>query len=136
MVALAAILRHLGPSRGDAILRELREANVDLSESIRKKLYSTELLVGLSDRHLADLLREFSDAEIALFLKGKEEALRRRVLEGISERRALSVSEEYAHLGAQRREEIDRVTAEVLERMRELEEDGSILVPREGDHYI
>ncbi|MFW5684829.1 MAG: FliG C-terminal domain-containing protein, partial [Spirochaetota bacterium] len=112
------------------------EANVDLSESIRKKLYTTDLLVELSDRHLADLLREFSDSEIALFLKGKDEALRARVLRAVSERRAQAISEEYAHLGAMRRDEVDRVTAEVLERMRELEEDGSILVPRKGDHYI
>ncbi|MFP4115402.1 MAG: flagellar motor switch protein FliG [Spirochaetota bacterium] len=133
---LAAILRHMSPSAEDTILADLREANVDLSESIRKKLYTTDLLVELSDRHLADLLREFSDSEIALFLKGKDEALRARVLRAVSERRAQAISEEYAHLGAMRRDEVDRVTAEVLERMRELEEDGSILVPRKGDHYI
>ncbi|MFW5777024.1 MAG: FliG C-terminal domain-containing protein [Spirochaetota bacterium] len=133
---LAAILHHLGPSRSESILGELRDANIDLSETVRRKLYSTELLFDLSDRHLADLLREFSDREISLFLKGKAEALRARVLRALSERRGQSVSDEYAHLGAQRREEVDRVTSEVLERLRELEEDGSILVPREGDRYI
>ncbi|MFW5741866.1 MAG: FliG C-terminal domain-containing protein [Spirochaetota bacterium] len=133
---LAAILHHLGPTRSDSILAELREANIELSETVRTKLYSTELLFELSDRHLADLLREFSDGEIALFLKGKAEALRARVLRALSRRRGESVSDEYAHLGAQRREEVDRVTNEILERLRELEEDGSILVPREGDRYI
>lgn len=133
---LAAILHHLGPARSDTILAELREANIDLSETVRRKLYSTELLFDLSDRHLADLLREFSDREIAVFLKGKAEPLRARVLRALSERRGASVSDEYAHLGAQRRDEVDRVTSEILERLRELEEDGAILVPREGDRYI
>jgi flagellar motor switch protein FliG len=133
---LAAILHHLGPTRGDSILAELREANIELSETVRTKLYSTELLFDLSDRHLADLLREFSDREIALFLKGKAEALRARVLRALSQRRGELVSDEYAHLGAQRREEVDRVTREILDRLRELEEEGSILVPREGDRYI
>ncbi len=133
---LAAIMRHMAPASGDALLAELRHANVDLGEAIEQKLFTTELLLELTDRHLADLLREFSDREIAVFLKGKDEQLRSRVLRSLSERRGATVSEEYAHLGAQRREEVDRVTAEVLERMRELEEEGTILVPREGDHYI
>jgi flagellar motor switch protein FliG len=133
---LAAILRHMSPASGRSLLSELREANVDLGESIRRKLYATDLIVELSDRHLADLLREFSDSEIALFLKGKDERLRARVLRAISERRAQTISEEYAHLGARTRDEVERITSEILERMRELEEDGTILVPREGDHYI
>ena len=133
---LAAILKHMTPGSGEVILHELREANVDLSDSIRQKLTTVELLLGLADRHLADLMRDFSDREIALFLKGKDEPLRARVLRAISERRAASVSDEFAHLGAQRREEVDQVTTEVLERLRELEEDGAILVPREGDRYI
>ncbi len=133
---LTAILRHMGPSAGDAIVEELRAANLDLGESIREKLYTTELLHDLTDRHLADLLREFSDREIALFLKGKDESLRARVLRALSERRGASVSEEYAHLGPQARDEVDRVTREILDRLRELEEAGSILVPREGDRYI
>jgi len=74
---------------------------VDLSESIREKLYTSEMLLTLSDRHLADLLREFSDHEIALFLKGKDQSLRERVLRVLSKRRGESISEEYAHLGAQ-----------------------------------
>ena len=133
---LAAILRHMSPTAGDSILGELRAANLDLGESVRQKLYTTELLLELSDRHLADLLREFSDREVALFLKGKDEGIRARVLRTLSERRGASVSEEYVHLGAQARGEVDRVTREVLERLRELEEDGTILVPREGDRYI
>ncbi|MFW5683925.1 MAG: flagellar motor switch protein FliG [Spirochaetota bacterium] len=133
---LAAILRHLAPSKGDEILGALRDADVDLSETIRERLYTSDMVASLSDRHLADLLREFSDREIALFLKGKDQTLRERVLRSLSQRRGEMVSDEYAHLGVQRREDVDRVTREVLARMRELEEEGSILVPREGDRYI
>jgi flagellar motor switch protein FliG len=126
----------MAPSAAGSVLDDLGSTHHDLSESIRQKLYTTDLMLELSDRHLSDLLREFSDGEIAIFLKGKDEQLRARVLRALSERRAASVSEEYAHLGPQRRDDVERLTAEVLERMRELEDDGSILVPREGDRYI
>jgi flagellar motor switch protein FliG len=136
VATVAAILRHLAPSNGDAILARLREADVDLSDSIREKLYTAEMVASLTDRHLADLMRDFSDQEIALFLKGKDLSLRERVLRSLSQRRAESVSDEYAHLGPQRRDDVERVTGEVLGRLRELEEEGAILVPREGDRYI
>lgn len=133
---LAAILRHMAPSSESEILRALDLVDPDLSRSVKERLYTTDLLILLHDRDLADLLREFGDAELALFLKGKTEELRARMLRALSERRRTSIAEEYVHLGAQKREDVDKITHEILERLRELEEDGTILVPREGDRYI
>jgi flagellar motor switch protein FliG len=133
---LAAILRHMNPSAGDALLEELSDADPDLSKSVKDQLYTVDLLEQLASRDLSALLREFSEREIAIFLKGKAESLRARVLREMSERRAADVSEEYAHLGSQRREDVDEITREVLDRVKELEEAGRILVPRDGDRYI
>ena len=133
---LAAILREMNPSDGESILRDLRSDDVDLEGSIRKRLYTVDLLEQLSARDLSDLMRDFDDREIALFLKGKSEALRAMVLRSLSDRRAELVSDEYAHLGPQPREQVDEATQAVLDRLRRLEEDGAILVPREGDRYI
>ncbi|MEE8441280.1 MAG: FliG C-terminal domain-containing protein [Spirochaetia bacterium] len=133
---LAAILRHMAPSAESEILSALDLVDPELSQSVKERLYTTDLLLLVRDRDLADLLRDFGDSEVALFLKGKTEELRARVLRAISERRRVSITEEYAHLGAQKREDVDKVTHELLERLRELEEDGTILVPREGDRYI
>jgi len=134
--ALAAIVRHMNPSSGDALLEELSIADPDLSKSVKDQLYTVDLLERLRSRDLSELLREFSEREIALFLKGKNESLRARVLREMSERRAADVSEEYAHLGPQHRADVEEITREVLNRVKELEETGRILVPREGDRYI
>jgi flagellar motor switch protein FliG len=133
---LAAILRHMNPSEGDSILRGLREESVDLEGAIRSRLYTVDLLRNLAPRHLADLVRDLENDTIALFLRGKDEALRALVLRALSDRRAELVSEEYAHMGPQPREKVDEATQAVLERLRSLEADGTILVPREGDRYI
>ncbi len=133
---LAAILRHMAPSAEGEILHALDVVDPELSRSVKERLYTTDLLFLIHDRDLADLLREFEDHQLALFLKGKTEELRARVLRAVSERRRAFITEEYAHLGAQKREDVDEITHELLERLRELEEDGTILVPREGDRYI
>ncbi|MCK4516009.1 MAG: hypothetical protein KAU31_12170 [Spirochaetaceae bacterium] len=133
---LAAILRHMAPSAEGEILHALDVVDPELSRSVKERLHTVDLLLLIHDRDLADFLREFGDSELALFLKGKTEELRARVLRAVSERRRVSITEEYAHLGAQKREAVDKITHELLERLRELEEDGTILVPREGDRYI
>lgn len=133
---LAAILRHMAPSEGSAILQALAMVDPEVSESIRERLYTTDLLLTMARKDLADLFREFTDSEIALFLKGKSEELRIIVLRAVSERRREIIAEEYAHLGAQKRADVDEITSIVMERMRSLEETGAILVPREGDRYI
>jgi flagellar motor switch protein FliG len=133
---LAGILRHMAPSAEGDILRALELVEPEVTREVRDHLFTTDLLLAISERDLADLMREFDDGEIALLLKGKPEALRSRVLRAVSDRRRMLISEEYAHLGAQKREDVDAITHEVLERLRELEEDGTILVPRDGDKYI
>ncbi len=133
---LAAILRHMAPSSEGEILHALERENPDVSHAVRERLFTSDLLLQVSDRDLADLMREFDDRELALFIKGKSEELRSRVLAAVSERRRIAISEEYAHLGPQKRSDVDAITHELLEHLRELEEEGSILVPREGDRYI
>ena len=133
---LAAILRHMAPSAEGEILRALEVVDPDLSRSVKERLYTTDLLLLLGDREIADLLRDFGDIELALFMKGKSDEIRARVLRAVSERRRTAIAEEYAHLGSQKRSDVDEITHELLERLRELEEDGTILVPRDGDRYI
>ena len=133
---LAAIIRHLPPAEADAIVSELDGVDPQMADAIRRELLTADVLEMLRPRDLADLLREFDEKEIALLLKGKREELRAAVLRAVSDRRAADISEEFAHLGPQTREDVDRVTFEVLQRLREREQDGSLLVPREGDRYI
>jgi flagellar motor switch protein FliG len=133
---LAAILRHMSPSAEGEILRALEVVDPELSRSVKERLYTTDLLLLLGDRDLADLLRDFGDIELALFMKGKTDEIRARLLRAVSERRRAAIAEEYAHLGTQKRSDVDEITHELLERLRELEEEGTILVPRDGDRYI
>ncbi len=133
---LAAILRHMNPHDGESILSDLRREDVDLESVVRSRLYTVDLLERLSNRDLADVLRDLDDQVITLFLKGKSEDLRATVLRALSDRRAEIVSDEFAHLGPQPRDKVDEATQLVLERVRTLEAEGAILVPREGERYI
>ena len=135
-MTLAAILRHLHPTDSDALIRELGGPDAGLARAVRERLYTIDHLALLPERSLADLLRDFSDEEIALFLKGKQEELRVLVLRCVSDRRRGSISELFAHSGPQKRERVEEATRAVLERLCELEESGAVLVPRPDDRYI
>jgi flagellar motor switch protein FliG len=133
---LAAIVRHLPLTEAETLIDDLMNVDPQMADDLRRELVTTEVLERLAPRDLADLLREFDEREIAMLLKGKREELRAAVLRAVSERRATDISEAFAHLGAQRREDVDRVTQEVLDRLQERDREGSLLVPREGDRYI
>jgi flagellar motor switch protein FliG len=133
---LAAILRGMEPESGDEILRALAVADTELADQIREQIITIDVLETITRNDLALLLREFDDDRIALFLKGKSEALRRHVLDAVSERRRVSISEEYRHQGPRLKSDVEEVTHEILERVRQLEEDGVILVPRGDERYI
>ncbi len=133
---LADILRHLGSDAGEQLLAELGRESPDLSEDIRDRLFTVDTLLLIEDVDLQKVLQDFPDSEIALVLKGKNEAIRGKVLKNVSERRRTFIMEEYQHLGAMPRKEVDKATREFIAVMKELESQGKIVVRRPDERYV
>ena len=82
------------------------------------------------DQELQALLREFSEEEIATILKGKDEDVRVRILDNVSERMRQMVTEESDRLGAMKRRDVEKATREFVTYIRELADEGKILLTR------
>jgi flagellar motor switch protein FliG len=134
--ALARILRHMAAEREEEILGSLDEIQPEVAEEIRDQLITIEAVFRMDEQDIQTVLREFSETEIATLLKGKSEAVRRRVFENISERRAAMVVEEAERLGPMKRSEVAKFTREFLGYIRELEEEGRVVIHREDDYLV
>lgn len=134
--ALARILRFMHVREEDSILQDLAASDPQLSDDVRDRLFTLDTLEYIDDTDLAQVLREFDDRTIALILKGKEEDTRNHILRNVSSRRHERISEEYAHLGAVRKSDADTAVNEFLRYLKNLEEEGSLLVRRPDDEYI
>lgn len=133
---LADILRHLGSDAGEQLLAELGRESPELSEDIRDRLFTVDTLLLIEDVDLQKVLQDFPDAEIALVLKGKSEAIRGKMLKNVSERRRSFIMEEYQHLGAMPRKEVDKATREFIGVLKQLESEGKIVVRRSDERYV
>jgi flagellar motor switch protein FliG len=134
--ALARILRFMNVREEDEILRDLAESDPQLSEDVRDRLFTLDTLEYIDDADLSRVLREFDDRTIALILKGKEEKTRSHIMRNVSTRRRERISEEYAHLGPVRKRDADEAVNEFLRYLKDLEEEGRLLVRRPNDEYI
>ncbi len=132
---LAEILRYTNVDRENEILDDLDSYNPDLTEVIRDKLLTFDVIFRIRDQDLQMILRDFSETEIATILKGKNEESRNRILSSISSRRASLVQEEMEHLGPMKRSDVDQATREFLFYIRDLEQEGKLVID-EQDEYV
>ncbi len=133
---LASILKNMNLSDEDRILSSLSQEDSELSSSIREKLFTVDTVLDMRDKDLQKVLRDFSDKEVAVLLKGREMNLREKILSNVSERRKEFIRLEEEALGVMLRSEVDKAMKDFLDYLRECEIQGSILFDREKDQYI
>ena len=134
--ALAEIMKHLDFSTEHLLIGELEENDPELAESIRQKLFDVDVIPRIPDRELEIVLREFSDQEIAVILKGKENDIKKKIKSNVSSRRRDMIQLEYDALGEVMRSEADKATTEFMNYLRERAERGEIHLMEKGDEYV
>ena len=124
--ALAGILRHVDPRLEAEVLGALDEENPELSRSVRERLFTMDDLLRVPDRQLQKALRDFADRDLALILKGRSDGFKAKVLDNVSKNRRDLVLDEYAILGAVRREDADEAAREFLAYLKAAWEEGDL----------
>ncbi|MCF7927552.1 MAG: flagellar motor switch protein FliG [Spirochaetales bacterium] len=133
---LAQILRHMNYSVEQKILDELQTDSPDLSDQVREKLFTVDRILRIYDKHLQQILRDFENRELALFLKDKKETLRAKIFGNVSSRRRMLIKEDMEDLGEVRKSDVDAATNDFLSYLREQEEDGELIIEGEEDTYV
>jgi flagellar motor switch protein FliG len=134
--SLANIMRFLDPSLEQNLLDDLATEAPDLAQDIRERLFTIETILLIDDKDLQKVLSNLDDKLIAMLLKGKSDAIRKKMLSNVSESRAGMIRDEYSLMGPQPRRDVDQVTREFIATLKILENDGTIRVRREDDEYV
>lgn len=131
--ALAGILRHVDPRLEEEVLDALSEDNPELSRSVRESLFTMDDVLRVPDKSLQKILRDFADRDLALLLKGRGEAFKEKLLSNVSANRRTLVLDEYAILGAVRREDADAAAREFLGYLKASWESGELALQGDDD---
>lgn len=126
--ALAGILRHVDPRLEEEVLGALEEESPELSKSIRERLFTMDDILRVPDRQLQKALRDFVDRDLALLLKGRNEAFKSKILDNVSRNRRDLILDESSILGAVRREDADAAAREFLSYLKTACEEGDIVL--------
>ncbi|MDA3940730.1 MAG: flagellar motor switch protein FliG [Spirochaetia bacterium] len=133
---LAEILKNMDLSDESRILDNLADSNEELAESVKDRLFTVNTIHFVQDTDMEKILREFTDTEIAILLKGQDSELRNKIIYNVSKRRVEFITYEEDALGVMRKSDVDQAMKEFLEYLKDKEIQGNIVLFREKDEYI
>lgn len=133
---LAEILKNMDLSDEGRILDTLGDTDEVLAEQVREKLFTVDTIHYVRDTDMEKILRDFTDTEIAVLLKGQEDEIRNKIIYNVSNRRIEFIKYEEDALGVMRKTDVDKAMKEFLDYLKDKEIQGNIVLSREKDEYI
>ena len=134
--ALVELLTRADDETERAVVEGLMEVDAGLADKVRAALFSFEDLISLPDRAVQQILRSVDSKDLALALKGASAAVSDKLLGNLSSRAAETLREEIELLGRVRASAVEEARHSVLRIVRELEEQGQIVLERGSDDFV
>jgi flagellar motor switch protein FliG len=128
--SLAEILNQVDRSTERNVLESISNADGELGEEVRRRLFVFEDIAKLDDRGIQLILREADQKDLALALRGVAEEVKGRILANMSERGAQMLKEEMEFQPPQRRRVVEEAQGRIVAIVRKLEESDELVVSR------
>jgi flagellar motor switch protein FliG len=135
--SLMSILAHMSSSQEKNILKDIDITLPHLSREIMERIFVFENVIKLSNNEMRILIDEINNDEaIAKALKGAGDDVRFKFMRNMSQNRASDIIREMDLMGPVRLSEIEECRDYIVEIMRELNENGVIVMKRDGEIFV
>jgi flagellar motor switch protein FliG len=131
--SLAEVLNRADRSTEKAIMEKLEESNPTLAEEVKRLMFVFDDLIVLDNRTVQQILREIDAKDLALALKGAKEEVKEHLLKNMSARAKAMIMEDMEVMGPVRLKNAEEAQQKIINVVRQLEEQGEIVVARGGD---
>lgn len=118
------------------IVEGLESLDAELADEVRSRMFMFEDIVTLDDRSVQQVLAEVDKSDLALAIKGVSEVVRDKITNNLSSRASENLLEEVSLLGAVRLTQVEEAQQGIIRTIRQLEEQGQILVRRGNDDEL
>ena len=118
------------------IVETLEDADPELADVIKKRLFGFDDIVRLDDRCVQKILRETDSQDLAKALKAANNEAQEKIFRNMSKRAAAMVREDMEYLGPIRISEAEESQQKILRIVRLLEETGEIFIKRRQDEEM
>ncbi|HZR01083.1 MAG TPA: flagellar motor switch protein FliG [Chloroflexota bacterium] len=113
-----------------SILEAIGEADPDLAQELRDRMFTFQDIAILDDRSIQRLIREVDQKDLAIALRGASDEVRARIFRNLSSRARQSLAEDIDRFGPVRLRLVEEAQAKIVEAARRLQESEEIVVPR------
>ena len=137
MESLAAMMSHMSSEQERNLLKSIDSVVPHISKEIKELIFTFENIINLSNKEVRILIDEINDDyTIARSLKGAGDEIRFKILRNMSQNRAEGILTEMNEMGAIRLKDVEECRDYIVGIMRELNENGVIVIRRDGEVYV
>ena len=132
----ANIVNALPNADSEAILDQINKDNAELGTRISEMMFVFESLLNVDDRGIQTLLREVSNEQLVVALKGADASVRKKLLGNMSKRAAALLEEDMEARGPMKLADVEEAQKEILEVARRMADAGDINLGDSDEEYV
>lgn len=130
---IVPILNNLDRASERMVLHQLAQTDPELADDIRNRMFVFENIVLLDDLAVQKTLRRVDTKTLAMALKGTSPDVSQKILKNLSQKAAELLKEDTDVLGPVRIRDVEQAQRDVVAVIRQLENDGEIVISRGRD---
>lgn len=132
----AEILNGVSKDSEEMILDAIEAADGEIVEKIKEGMFIFENLLNVSDRDTQTMLRDLSNDDLIVALKGASEELQAKIFRNMSSRAADLLRDDLDAKGPVKLSDVQESQRAILVTAKQLAEDGKISLGGKGDDYV
>lgn len=128
--SVAEILNAVDRATEEEVLAEIEEDSAQMAEDIRNLMFVFEDCKSLDDRGVRELLKEISNEDLTMAMRGANDELKEKFFKNMSERAANMIREELEYMGPTRLSDVEAAQQNIVKVVRRLEGEGKVVINR------
>jgi len=133
---VAEILNRMDRSTSKGILEMVERDNPELAASIRDLMFVFDDILLIDDMGIREILKNVDRKVLTMALKGTSEEMKEKFMRNMSERAQQLLLEEMDYLGPVRLKDVEAAQREIVEIVRNLEEEQVISIGGPGEEFV
>ncbi len=130
--SVAEILNSVDRATEEEVLSEIEENSAQMAEDIRNLMFVFEDCKALDDRGVRELLKEISNEDLMMAMRGATDELKEKFFKNMSERAANMIREELEYMAPAKLSDVENAQQGIVRVVRRLEAEGKVSVSRGG----
>ncbi len=130
--AVAELLNHVDKANENLIVSRIEELNPELAEQIRQMMFTFDDLVYVDDRGIQQIMRDVSNDELTISLRGASDEVKEKIFNNLSDRAAAMIGEDLEAMGPVRLSDVEKAQQNIVRIAKRLEDEGKIVIAGRG----